>query len=94
MEHDDVNFWADTETFSIFTSRMASDAMTNLPNFFWCRKPGCKPGQSHEAAKTQPMILCVACKQRFCFQHTVAWHETMSCEEYEFFVTRITTGAA
>jgi hypothetical protein len=57
-------------------------AMSEAENFIWCTS-GCGSGQIHESGSDHPIVTCLHCNHRSCFQHNVAWHETLSCEEYD-----------
>lgn len=63
------------ETLS-FRSAVQADA-----NFVWCQK--CNFGQLHDSGVSQPIVRCLNCSYRSCFRHQVAWHERLTCEEYE-----------
>jgi hypothetical protein len=54
-----------------------------MPTFIWCCGPGCNSGQMHEGGLDQPIVRCNACKFRSCFRHRGAWHETLTCEEFD-----------
>ncbi|KAJ4255589.1 hypothetical protein NW762_009586 [Fusarium torreyae] len=56
--------------------------MSEAENFIWCTS-GCGSGQIHESGPAQPIVTCLHCNHRSCFHHNVAWHETLSCEEYD-----------
>jgi hypothetical protein len=62
------------------------DAVSQIPNFFRCTSPHCESGQIHESTNNQPIVTCIACGHRSCFRHKVAWHETLSCAEYDSFL--------
>jgi len=66
-----------------YSSLQRNDALSKLPNFFWCPNPQCKSGQIHESSILEPIVVCTGCRGRFCFQHRVPWHETMGCEEFD-----------
>ncbi|KAM0409011.1 hypothetical protein ACHAPD_011173 [Fusarium lateritium] len=57
-------------------------AMSEADNFVWCTS-GCGSGQIHESGSAQPIVTCLHCNHRSCFHHNVAWHETLSCDEYD-----------
>ncbi|KAM0381213.1 hypothetical protein ACHAPY_005416 [Fusarium culmorum] len=57
-------------------------AMSEAENFVWCTS-GCGSGQIHESGSDQPIVTCLHCSHRSCFHHNVAWHETLSCDEYD-----------
>lgn len=56
--------------------------MSEAENFVWCTS-GCGSGQIHESGSEQPIVICLHCRSRSCFHHRVAWHETLSCDEYD-----------
>ena len=57
-------------------------ALSEADNFVWCTS-GCGSGQIHESGTAQPIVTCLHCNHRSCFHHNVAWHESLSCEEYD-----------
>lgn len=57
--------------------------MANASDFAWCKGPGCDSGQIHEGGAEQPISKCQICSFRTCFYHQVAWHERLTCEEYD-----------
>ena len=61
-------------------------AMSEADNFVWCTS-GCGSGQIHESGTAQPIVTCLHCNHRSCFHHNVAWHESLSCEEYDQLLT-------
>lgn len=56
--------------------------MSQAENFVWCTS-GCGSGQIHESGNEQPIVACLHCNHRSCFHHNVAWHENLSCGEYD-----------
>lgn len=57
--------------------------VANSPDFAWCRGPGCPGGQIHAGGVEQPIMTCIICNFRTCFFHQVAWHNRLTCEEYD-----------
>lgn len=60
-------------------------AVSQAPDFVWCPSGtgGCESGQIHEAGDAQTIVRCAQCGFRFCFRHQVAWHEELTCDEYD-----------
>lgn len=56
--------------------------MSEAENFVWCTS-GCGSGQIHDSGSEQPIVTCLHCGHRSCFHHNVAWHQTLSCDEYD-----------
>lgn len=56
--------------------------MAEAENFFWCTS-GCGSGQIHESGQDQPIVICLHCNHRSCFHHNVAWHQGLTCDEYD-----------
>jgi hypothetical protein len=46
----------------------------------WCLS--CDSGQRHDSSNG-PVVICVACKSRACFEHKVPWHEGLTCRQYD-----------
>lgn len=57
-------------------------AVSEAENFIWCTA-GCGYGQVHDGGAEQPIVTCLLCERRTCFHHDVAWHENLSCAEYD-----------
>jgi deoxycytidylate deaminase len=57
-------------------------AMSEATNFFWCTSV-CGSGQIHTSGKEHPIVACLHCGHRSCFEHNVTWHENLTCEEYD-----------
>jgi hypothetical protein len=86
MEYEEVRMHADKSTFEIYDARMLNDAISQRSDWFSCPSAGCGSGQIHDAGDLNPIVTCAGCRQRHCFRHRVAWHETMSCVEYDRFL--------
>jgi len=86
MDYDEVRMHADRATFETFDARMLNDAITQQSNWFSCPGVGCGSGQIHDAGDRAPIVTCAVCRRKYCFRHRVAWHETMSCAEYDRFL--------
>ncbi|EEY19611.1 conserved hypothetical protein [Verticillium alfalfae VaMs.102] len=56
--------------------------MHQADNFIWCAG-GCGSGQIHETGAEQPIVICLHCSGRSCFTHEVAWHDGLTCEEFD-----------
>jgi hypothetical protein len=50
------------------------------PDFIWCLS--CDSGQIHDGSKG-PVVTCLACNSRACFDHKVPWHEGLTCRQYD-----------
>jgi len=57
-------------------------AVSEAENFMWCTA-GCGFGQVHDGGVEEPIITCLLCESRSCFHHKVAWHENLTCDEYD-----------
>ena len=55
--------------------------MSSSEDFVWCPSE-CGSGQLHASRETAPIVTCIHCSHKFCFEHKVPWHTTMSCREY------------
>ncbi|KAI0125114.1 hypothetical protein BJ170DRAFT_488770 [Xylariales sp. AK1849] len=85
MEYQDVERYADKETFARYQNLAFRGAVGEAPGFVWC-PANCGSGQIHEAGNDQPIIRCAKCRHKFCFRHQVAWHEQLTCAEYDGFL--------
>ncbi|KAL2179715.1 uncharacterized protein P884DRAFT_282941 [Thermothelomyces heterothallicus CBS 202.75] len=82
LEYDDVQRFADEETKERYQTLSFRSAVSSSPNFLWCTA-GCGYGQIHEGGESSPIVTCRLCSHRSCFHHKVAWHENLTCDEYD-----------
>ncbi|POR38891.1 Uncharacterized protein TPAR_00897 [Tolypocladium paradoxum] len=82
LEYVDIQRFADAVTFLRYETLALRAAMSQAVNFIWCTS-GCGSGQIHESGREQPIVTCLHCHHRSCFQHNVPWHESLSCDEYD-----------
>ncbi|KAH6621558.1 hypothetical protein B0J18DRAFT_411290 [Chaetomium sp. MPI-SDFR-AT-0129] len=82
LEYDDVQRFADEETKERYQTLSFRSAISSSPTFLWCTS-GCGYGQEHESGAASPIVTCRLCSHRSCFNHRVAWHENLTCEEYD-----------
>ncbi|KAL7934902.1 hypothetical protein V8C35DRAFT_300134 [Trichoderma chlorosporum] len=82
LDYTDIQRYADGETFKRYETLALRAAMAEAENFFWCTS-GCGSGQIHESGQDQPIVICLHCTHRSCFHHNVAWHQGLTCDEYD-----------
>ncbi|KAK9769923.1 putative ibr domain-containing protein [Seiridium cardinale] len=82
MGYEDVERYADEETFSKYQNLAFRGAVNEAPDFVWC-PADCGSGQIHEAGNAGPIVRCARCGFKFCFNHQQAWHQELTCEEYD-----------
>ncbi|KAF6833719.1 ring finger domain-containing protein [Colletotrichum musicola] len=82
LEYVDIQKYADEETFARYEALALRAAMAEAENFIWCTS-NCGSGQLHISGGDQPIVTCLHCGQRSCFTHNVAWHENLTCEDYD-----------
>ncbi|KAL7927805.1 hypothetical protein ACQKWADRAFT_277901 [Trichoderma austrokoningii] len=82
LDYTDIQRYADEETFKRYETLALRAAMAEAENFFWCTS-GCGSGQIHDTGHDQPIVICLHCSHRSCFHHNVAWHQGLTCEEYD-----------
>ncbi|ORY56900.1 uncharacterized protein BCR38DRAFT_355178, partial [Pseudomassariella vexata] len=85
MEYQEVELYADKDTFAKYSTIAFRSAVGKSPDFIWC-PANCGSGQVHETGDDRPIVCCVQCKHKFCFRHQVAWQKSLSCEEYDRFL--------
>lgn len=56
--------------------------MAEADNFVWCPSD-CGSGQIHDSGNAQPIVTCLHCGHRSCFEHHVSWHKDLTCVEYD-----------
>jgi flagellar biosynthesis GTPase FlhF len=82
LQYDDVQRYADAETRERYQTLSFRYALSEADNFIWCTS-GCGYGQVHDGGADSPIVICLLCSHRSCFSHRIAWHENLSCEEYD-----------
>ncbi|KAJ4316851.1 hypothetical protein N0V84_007643 [Fusarium piperis] len=82
LEYVDIQRYANNQTFTRYETLALRAAMSEAENFIWCTS-GCGSGQIHDSGSEQPIVTCLHCGHRSCFHHNVAWHQTLSCDEYD-----------
>ncbi|PVI03416.1 hypothetical protein DM02DRAFT_625810 [Periconia macrospinosa] len=74
----------------LFMARANDNHIDQIPNLFRCPAPNCGSAQIHDHPEgdgnESPIVRCVKCSGKFCFRHSVVWHETLTCEEYDEFL--------
>ncbi|KAK4206386.1 hypothetical protein QBC37DRAFT_300910, partial [Rhypophila decipiens] len=55
-------------------------ALQDDQKFVLCQ---CGTGQIHETGAAQPIVTCLQCRGKSCFVHRTAWHENLTCAEYD-----------
>ncbi|KAK1832415.1 hypothetical protein QBC39DRAFT_348650 [Podospora conica] len=80
----------DPEIFERYDKYCLLSSLTNLPNFRWCLRMGCKFGQVHDVPREHEKdgtqrnrVVCNECGFAMCFLHQVPWHEGLSCMDIE-----------
>jgi hypothetical protein len=69
-----------------YEKRATDNAVSQIPNLFQCPTANCESAQIHESGDASPIVTCAKCNGRFCFTHRVAWHEDLTCAEYDAFL--------
>ncbi|KAB5583557.1 hypothetical protein GE09DRAFT_1278751 [Coniochaeta sp. 2T2.1] len=82
LAYDDVQLYADPTTRERYQTLSLRSAVSESDNFIWCAAD-CGSGQVHDGGADYPIVVCRRCNARSCFTHRVAWHESLSCEEYD-----------
>ena len=83
LQYDDVQRYADAATRERYQTLSFRYAVSEADNFVWCAAAGCGYGQVNEGGAASPIVACLLCGRRSCFAHGVAWHENLSCDEYD-----------
>ncbi|KAL3471113.1 hypothetical protein BJX99DRAFT_263559 [Aspergillus californicus] len=79
--HQDIERFADAETFARYNRLSFRQAVSADKNFIWCLN--CDFGQLHETGPEEPMVCCLNCSVVSCFKHSVKWHDEFTCDEYD-----------
>jgi hypothetical protein len=69
-----------------YSNRATDNAVSQLENLFQCPAANCGSAQIHESGESSPIVTCAKCRRRFCFVHRVAWHEALTCADYDRFL--------
>ncbi|CZR59768.1 uncharacterized protein PAC_09662 [Phialocephala subalpina] len=83
LVYEDIKRLADPNTFAKYEDLSFRSAMSSDSDFVWCQAPNCDFGQLHTTGQKQPIVRCKKCGFRSCFKHGVAWHERLTCDEYD-----------
>ncbi|KAK3315464.1 hypothetical protein B0H66DRAFT_628584 [Apodospora peruviana] len=82
LQYDDVQRFADEETKERYQTLSFRYVISEAENFLWCTS-GCGYGQVHDGGVERPIVTCLLCNHRSCFHHKLAWHENLTCDEYD-----------
>ena len=60
-------------------------ALSSIPNFRWCQRPGCPSGQIHNGSEeNNPIFTCISCSWSYCLAHpSDAFHAGETCAEFD-----------
>ncbi len=57
--------------------------LEQMDEFIWCSNPKCAMGQLNDGGDSNNIVTCIRCRQKTCFTHKIAWHQGLTCEEYD-----------
>ncbi|KAF8862455.1 hypothetical protein BDZ45DRAFT_739439 [Acephala macrosclerotiorum] len=83
LVYEDIKRLATPSTFAKYEDLSFRSAMSSDSDFIWCQAQNCDFGQLHTTGMKQPIVRCKKCGFRSCFKHGVAWHERLTCDEYD-----------
>ncbi|KAJ0114525.1 hypothetical protein J7T55_004768 [Diaporthe amygdali] len=91
LENQEIEEYADGDTFTTYLSHMIEQTVKDIPNFIRCPNPNCDSGQVHEGGDSRPLVVCADCNTEFCFRHRIplqpqtppSQHDKMTCDEYD-----------
>ncbi|KAG8784399.1 hypothetical protein FS842_008646 [Serendipita sp. 407] len=83
LEHDEVQKWADHETFERYSDLLVQRLLQGEENYVHCIKAGCGAGQVHSGENIFPIVTCHRCGHKSCYRHRVEWHEGYSCKDWD-----------
>ncbi|KAG8757037.1 hypothetical protein FRC14_002425 [Serendipita sp. 396] len=83
LEYNEIQYWAEDGTFKRYDRMLARAALGGEENFILCTNPTCDAGQIHTEGVNAPIVTCYVCHHKTCFLHQIAWHDGMSCEEWD-----------
>lgn len=84
LSRQDIKEWATEDVFARWDMLSLRETMRNDQGLFiWCQNPACYSGQLHAEGADQPIVTCVRCGEKTCFNHNVVYHEGQTCKQYE-----------
>jgi hypothetical protein len=83
LSHSDIKKWASPATFARYDQLRLRDTVSSDPKFIWCSNPACTAGQVHASGAEAPIVICQSCGTRTCFRHQRAWHDGLTCDEFD-----------
>ncbi|KAF2801268.1 uncharacterized protein BDZ99DRAFT_355100, partial [Mytilinidion resinicola] len=81
--HAEMQQYASPESFARFDALSVRDALTDDPNFRWCRNPNCDSGQIFEPDHSSHIFWCIACGFESCNFLGEGVHEGETCKEFD-----------
>src|ERR1700712_164814 len=67
-----------------FDALSAREALSEDPNFRWCKGTSCESGQIHLGGTDDPIFTCNACGHQVCIVHEETGHQGETCKEYDY----------
>lgn len=84
LSDEEVHHWASPQTFRAYDRMRTWQVLEENAEFVTCIRPDCGYGQLHADGLEDPIVVCGSCGTRTCFIHrNTAWHEGLTCAEYE-----------
>ncbi|KAF2823247.1 hypothetical protein CC86DRAFT_409172 [Ophiobolus disseminans] len=82
LTYHEVQQIATPEIFVKYDTFIARAAISEDPNFRWCR--ACSSGQIHMSGVEGNIFTCASCNHKVCIIHENTWHEGETCEDFEY----------
>ncbi|CAB4495785.1 uncharacterized protein OCT59_029068 [Rhizophagus irregularis] len=79
MEREDIKNIVTNEILERYDKLSFNLAIQQIPEFRWCAN--CGSGQVHTGK--DPVVICVYCGKKSCYNHRTIWHENQTCEEID-----------
>ncbi|PVF96668.1 hypothetical protein CPB86DRAFT_816178 [Serendipita vermifera] len=84
LDYFDVKKWAEKDTFERYDKLLLQALLrTEVPSYILCLSPTCGAGQEHIGGDVNSIVICYACGSKQCFKHKAAWHEGLTCEQWD-----------
>ncbi|SPO04616.1 uncharacterized protein DNG_07301 [Cephalotrichum gorgonifer] len=86
-----VKLLAGAKAFRRWEKLQLAAVLSGQEGFLWCLRPGCRNGQIHDVPRLDDSIPevnkidCNHCGFLMCFKHQRAWHDGMTCREFDNF---------
>ncbi|KUJ10938.1 uncharacterized protein LY89DRAFT_626540 [Mollisia scopiformis] len=83
LMYEEIIQLTDSKTAAKYEKFLIQSYLSKEENFRWCLNPICTNGQLYDHSPFDPQITCEECDFEMCYQHSMPWHEGLTCAEYD-----------